>query len=134
MPGSARGVAAAVLVARTPRGKGGELPSTPRYNPTRTRTMSDLAKLFERIAIIALVALAILYACDYALFQHKMSKNGGADALGSVTSYYGTALKDGKMEIFTDQPQLETCAHSLFPHSGYRPCWYAARNNVKPIG
>jgi hypothetical protein len=51
-----------------------------------------------------------------------------------VTSYYGTALKDGKMEIFTDQPQVETCAHSLFPHSGYRPCWYAARNNVKPIG
>jgi len=42
--------------------------------------MSDLAKLAERIAIIALVAFAILYVCDYALFQHKMSKNGGADA------------------------------------------------------
>jgi hypothetical protein len=96
--------------------------------------MSNFAKLVERIAIIALVGLAILYACDYALFQRKMSKNGGADALGSVTSYYGAALKDGKMEIFTDQPQLETCAHSLFPHSGYRPCWYAARNSVKPIG
>jgi hypothetical protein len=96
--------------------------------------MSNIAKLFERIAIIALVAFAIVYACDYALFQHKMSKNGGADALGSVTSYYGTALKDGKMEIFTDQPQVESCAHSLFPHSGYRPCWYAKGNNVKPIG
>lgn len=96
--------------------------------------MLTATNLAERIAIIALAACAILYAGDYARFQYKMNKIDGADALGSVTSYYGAALKDGKMEIFTDQPQVETCAHSLFPHSGYRPCWYAARNSVKPIG
>jgi hypothetical protein len=96
--------------------------------------MLSAAKIAERIALSTLAACAMLYAGDYARFQYKMSKNNGADALGSATSYYGTTLKDGKMEIFTDQPQTETCAHSLFPHSGYRPCWYAARNNVKPIG
>ncbi len=96
--------------------------------------MPNLGKLFERIAIGTLAAFAIAYAADYAIFKHKMSQNSGAAALGSVTSYYGTALKDGKMEIFTDQPLTETCAHSLFPHSGYRPCWYAKGNNVKPIG
>lgn len=96
--------------------------------------MPNLAQLSERIAISALAAFAVLYAADYAIFQHNLSKNGPAVALGSVTSYYGAALKDGKMEIFTDQPQTETCAHSLFPHSGYRPCWYANRNTVKPIG
>jgi hypothetical protein len=94
----------------------------------------DLAKFSERIAITTLAAFAMVYAADYAIFQHKMSHNGGAAALGSVTSYYGSALKDGKMEIFTDQPLTETCAHSLFPHSGYRPCWYASRNSVKPVG
>ena len=96
--------------------------------------MQSFDKLSKLIAIIVLGAFAVVYAADYALFQIKLSKNGGADALGTVTSYYGTALKDGKMEIFTDQPQVETCAHSLFPHSGYRPCWYASRNSVKPIG
>jgi hypothetical protein len=96
--------------------------------------VQNLDKLSKQIAIAVLAAFAILYAVDYAIFQHKLSSNGGAAALGSVTSYYGTALKDGKMEIFTDQPQTETCAHSLFPHAGYRPCWYASRNNVKPIG
>jgi hypothetical protein len=96
--------------------------------------VANFDKLSKLIAIIALATFAIVYAGDYALFQVKMSKNGGTGALGSVTSYYGTALKDGKMEIFTDQPQVETCAHSLFPHSGYRPCWYASRNYVKPIG
>jgi hypothetical protein len=96
--------------------------------------LPNIAKLFERIAIITLAAFASVYAADYAIFQHKLSTNGGAAALGSVTSYYGTALKNGKMEIFTDQPLTETCTHSLFPHSGYRPCWYASRDNVKPIG
>lgn len=96
--------------------------------------MSNLFKLVERIAIATLTAAAIVYAADYGVFQHKMSTNGGAAALGTVTSYYGTALKNGKMVIFTDQPLTETCAHSLFPHSGYRPCWYAGRDNVKPIG
>jgi len=96
--------------------------------------MQNFDKVSKQIAVVALGTFAVVYAADYALLQYKMSKNDGADALGSVTSYYGAALKDGKMEIFTDQPQLETCVHSLFPHSGYRPCWYASRNNVKPIG
>ncbi len=96
--------------------------------------MPNFNKLSKRIAIIVLGTLAIAYATDYAVLQHKMNQYHGADALGSVTSYYGTALKDGKMQIFTDQPQVETCVHSIFPHSGYRPCWYASRNTVKPIG
>jgi len=96
--------------------------------------MQSFDKLSKQIAIIALGTIVLCYAADYAVLQLKMKKNNGADALGSVTSYYGSALKDGKMEIFTDQPQVETCVHSLFPHSGYRPCWYASRNNVKPIG
>jgi hypothetical protein len=95
--------------------------------------MPSFDKLSRQIAIIVLGMIALSYAADYAVLQHKMNKNNG-DALGSVTSYYGAALKDGKMEIFTDQPQVETCVHSVFPHSGYRPCWYASRNTVKPIG
>ena len=96
--------------------------------------MPSLNQLAKRIAVTTLAAFAVVYATDYVIFQHKMSTNGGAAALGTVTSYYGTALKDGKMEIFTDQPLTETCAHSLFSHSGYRPCWYVKGNNVKPIG
>jgi hypothetical protein len=93
--------------------------------------MPDFAK---RAAAAVLALFVVVYACDYGLLRFKMGRNNGADALGTVTSYYGTALKDGKLEIFTDQPQTETCVHSLFPHSGMRPCWYASRNNVKTIG
>jgi hypothetical protein len=93
--------------------------------------MADFAK---RGAIAVVALFVVVYACDYTLLRFKMSRNNGADAVGKVTSYYSTALKNGKLEIFTDQPQTETCVHSLFPHSGMRPCWYASRNNVKTIG
>ncbi|MFZ3332484.1 MAG: hypothetical protein WA197_17750 [Candidatus Acidiferrales bacterium] len=93
--------------------------------------MADFAK---RAVVAVLASLVIVYACDYGLLRFRMSRTNGAGALGTVTSYYGTALKDGKLEIFTDQPQTETCVRSLFPHSGMRPCWYASRNNVKTIG
>lgn len=92
--------------------------------------MADIAK---RGVLAVLLLLVLVYACDYGVLRFRMSRNNGAGALGTVTSYYGTALKDGKLEIFTDQPQTETCVHSLFPHSGMRPCWYASRNNVKTI-
>lgn len=93
-----------------------------------------MASLAKRGVVAILALLVIVYAGDYGLLRFKMSRNNGSSALGTVTSYYGTALKDGKLEIFTDQPQTETCVRSLFPHSGMRPCWYASRNNVKTIG
>ena len=30
-----------------------------------------------------------------------------------------------------DEPESRTCVHSLFPHLGQPPCWYAERRNVK---
>jgi hypothetical protein len=50
-----------------------------------------------------------------------------------VTFYVATPLKNGKLDIFYDQPQTEVCVYSLLPHAGYRPCWYAARQTVRTI-
>lgn len=93
--------------------------------------MEYSGSLAKRVGIVAGIVFVVIYAGDYGLLQYKMRGNSG---LGTVTSYYGTPTKDGKMEIFTDQPQIETCVHSLFPHLGYRPCWYANRNNVTQVG
>ncbi|HXO05067.1 MAG TPA: hypothetical protein VN884_05495 [Candidatus Sulfotelmatobacter sp.] len=76
--------------------------------------------------------LLAIYLADWAWFLHRTSNPG--NALGSVTFYYASALKDGKAEVYFDQPQTEICVHSLFPHSGHSPCWYASRkNNVRTI-
>ena len=85
----------------------------------------------KRAVLIVLAALVVVYAFDYALLHHKMANPDQTVAYGTITSFYGTATKGGKMEIFTDQPLTETCVHSLFPHSGYRACWYVSKGGVK---
>lgn len=78
-----------------------------------------------------MISVVLVYAIDYLLLHHKLLNPDQTVAFGTITTFYATPTKDGKMEIFTDQPQTETCVHSLFPHSGWRPCWYASRGVVK---
>ena len=87
----------------------------------------------KRAALIAAATIVVVYAIDYALLHHKMANPDQTVAYGTITSFYGTATKGGKMEIFTDQPQTEICVHSLFPHDGYRACWYAGQGGVKQL-
>jgi hypothetical protein len=85
----------------------------------------------KRVALIVVAALVLLYLADYALLRHKMANPDQTVAYGTITSFYGTPTKNGKMEIFTDHPLTETCVHSLFPHVGYRACWYVSQGGVK---
>ena len=87
-----------------------------------------------RIAVWAVIAaVCALYVGDYVVLRVRIARGGSNAALGSVTVVYGTALKDGRASLFTDQPQLETCVHSIFPHLEYPTCWYASRHSVQLI-
>jgi len=83
-------------------------------------------------ALVALVVLStLLYIGDAIVLRQRLAGGGGRETL---TVYLGTRLKSGKIEIFTDRPQREVCAQALFPHFGYRPCWYVRRTGgVKVI-
>ena len=87
----------------------------------------------RRVLIAVPVLLTILYAGDYLWLQLRMSHSLVGPPLGMVQFYWATPLKNGKEEIFFDQPQTETCARSLFPHLGYRPCWYTSGKTVRVI-
>lgn len=81
--------------------------------------------------LIALAAL--LYASDFAWFEYRMRNVKPNNPLETVTFYYATAMKNGKVEIFYDQPQAQTCVHSIFPHRGYTPCWRLNRSGIQRI-
>jgi len=82
---------------------------------------------------LALVALAVVYVVEDVLVRYRM-RRGETEVMGAETFYYATLRKDGRVEIFWDQPQAEICVRSLLPHAGYRPCWYARRSPVRMIG
>jgi hypothetical protein len=90
-----------------------------------------------RLIVVGLVVLfvglpATVYLGDALVLRYRLSRGG--DALETITVYVATRLKSGKLEIFTDRPQIEVCANALFPHFGYRPCWWVRRSHgVKVI-
>jgi hypothetical protein len=87
-----------------------------------------------RWALGILAALAILvYVGDLAWFEFRMWRAKPNDPLETMTFYYATTLKNGRVEIFADQPQTRTCAHSLFPHAGYTPCWRLNQSGIQRV-
>ena len=94
--------------------------------------MSRRASLVIGAVLAVLVALPVVaYVGDALVLRYRIGRGG---ALETMTVYLATRLKSGKLEVFTDRPQTEVCAHALFPHFGYRPCWYVRRSGgVKVI-
>jgi len=94
--------------------------------------MSRWARLAVIVALAAVVIVpAILYISDALVLRYRLGRGGGRD---TITVYFATRLKNGKLEVFTDRPQTEVCGQALFPHFGLRPCWYVRRSGgVKVI-
>ena len=90
-------------------------------------------KAVLKLAVVILVAAAALsYAGDFAWFEYRVLKPKPNDPFETLTVYYATDVKGGKVEVF-EVPQLQTCIHSIFPHRGYRPCWRFDRSGVQRI-
>jgi len=85
-------------------------------------------------AAIALCALSfVLYLGDYAVLRIRIARHGPATVLSTVTIFYATSLKGGKVSVFYDQPQTQPCVRSIFPQLGDAPCWYLRRHAVQII-
>jgi hypothetical protein len=84
------------------------------------------------LVVLTLILVGAVYAADSLRVWYSQRGASGGAALGSVTFYIAVTLKSGRTEIYYDQPQTEVCVRALFPHVGYRPCWYAARDRVRP--
>ncbi len=75
-----------------------------------------------------LVAAALLYAGDYLSLHFRIPGNRPQFSQIQVQPYYAISEKNNKTEFLSAAPQLVTCAHSIFPQIGYKPCWYVQRN------
>src|SRR5262249_8782407 len=91
-------------------------------------------RLILGLVFVGLVLiLGLLYIGDDLLVRYRMAHRVERDPLDQVTYYIATPLKNGRVEVFSDQPQTEVCVHALFPHLGYRPCWYVASHTVRRV-
>jgi len=94
--------------------------------------------LFTRILLVAGSALAVLYICDYLSVSVRARHPKPSDPFESLKALRVLAIpeKNGKTEFEVDAQNPEqtvACVHSLFPHSGYWPCWYVKPRINRPI-
>ncbi|HZO99820.1 MAG TPA: hypothetical protein VFD30_05985 [Terriglobia bacterium] len=87
----------------------------------------------KRAVQVILLLLAIFYAGDYASVRWPILKRRNPFGVVKIQRYYAVMKKDGKPDFYFDQPENQTCVHSLFPHLGYVPCWYLNRRRVQRI-
>lgn len=87
-----------------------------------------------RLLLVVIVLVILVYVGDDLFVRYRLGLGMAGDPLETVTVHYATRLKNGKVEIFYDSSTTEVCARALFPHLGYRPCWYVRRTEVKLVG
>jgi len=89
--------------------------------------------LLKWIGAVLVALAAVVYAGDFLWFEFRIHNPKPNDPLETITFFYATGVKGGKVEVFDDQPQTQICVHSIFPHGGYRPCWRFNRSRIQLI-
>jgi hypothetical protein len=100
--------------------------------------MTYSRRIAKRLLVSVALGLFVTYACDYLYFRWRLIRARPGDPLETFVAprLYAIAEKNGKIEYELDAQNPEqrlTCSHSLFPHAGYRPCWYIKPKSQQPI-
>ena len=85
-------------------------------------------------ALAALVLLlAVVYVCDDLSLRFGIPSGRQTYGTIQVRQYYEIPQKNNRVQFMPADPATVTCVHSLFPHFGYSPCWYASRHTLRKI-
>lgn len=95
--------------------------------------MAERGSVVKRAAVSLILGFALVYASDYLILRYRVAANRNPYGAVTVQSYYAVPRQDHRTEYLFDDPQDETCVHSLFPHFGDSPCWYLNCNKQKRV-
>jgi hypothetical protein len=83
----------------------------------------DLRRSIKRAAILTLGIIAIAYAFDYVSFSYHLPASRTLLSTIEIKVFYMMPRKDGRLEVSEGDTENQICAHTLFSHAGYPPCW-----------
>jgi hypothetical protein len=95
--------------------------------------MRSVLTTLKGILLIAALLLAVVYVGDYVSVRYRIPKSRNLYGVVPIQRYYAVTKKNGKPDFYFDQPTVQICLHSLFPHLGYVPCWYLNRRRVQRV-
>jgi hypothetical protein len=87
--------------------------------------------LFAGLAVC--VAIIVSFAGDFIVLRIRIAVHGSDSVTSTVATFTAAPLKDGKIDVYYDQPQPQACVRSIFPWLGEEPCWYLQRHAVNVV-
>ncbi len=86
-----------------------------------------MMRLVGRALLAVLVAAAVVYMGDFAVWRVRAARGGGMGTV-TVTRIVVAPLKGNKEEYYPDGTADVACSRSLFQQAGSGACWWLARN------
>jgi hypothetical protein len=93
------------------------------------RFVAAFLAYLTRALVVLLILIGIAFFLDYRKLHNSQNAYGSVE----IHRYYAVGLKNKKTDYSSGDSEIQTCVNSVFPHSGYYPCWYLRRHNVKEI-
>ena len=88
-----------------------------------------MAKWTGKLLLAAVVALALTYVVDFAVWRARVAAGGGMGTV-QVERIVVAPLKGNKEEYYPDGSAQVDCSLSLFPQSGSGACWWLQRHRT----
>lgn len=83
-------------------------------------------RILRTVGALVLLAVAV-YLGDYAVLRFRSHPS---DQL-TVYHYLAIQEKNNRQEFVFQGSEQQTCVHSMLPHMGHAPCWYAVKHTEK---
>jgi hypothetical protein len=100
-------------------------PTPSNLDRTPPRTATGIVLRWLALTLLGVLAVAALvYVGDYAIF---LVRGRPLDQV-NVTRYMAAPLKGDKTEFYYEGTGPLSCSKSLFPQSGWQPCWYLRKH------
>ncbi len=91
----------------------------------------------KRIIFLFVIGVCVLalfaFAADLCVFRYRIFRHSNPFGSVTVQVYYAIQEKNGRTEYVYKSADQQTCTNSLFPHSGFPPCWYSRGHTEKAV-
>jgi hypothetical protein len=89
-----------------------------------------LKQILKKLLLGLLGAAAVVYGFDWAAVTFRIPAARELYADIRVDQVYTSTNKYKELEYSRGNPVTERCVYALFPHEGFRPCWYVTRHTM----
>jgi hypothetical protein len=100
-------------------------------SPQACGKLSGVRRVLRVAAVVLIGVAALAYLLDWASVRWRIPGNREVYADIRVDQVYTDTNKYNEIEYSHGNPVLERCVYSLFPHDGFRPCWWVTRHTMR---